>query len=29
MWGENYFYRVFSTVNSGKEKESDLFAGLR
>jgi LmbE family N-acetylglucosaminyl deacetylase len=29
MWGWQYFYRVFSTVNGGRAKESDLFEGLR
>lgn len=29
LWGEQYFYRVFSTVNGGRARESDLFAGLR
>jgi LmbE family N-acetylglucosaminyl deacetylase len=29
MWGEQYFYRVFSTVNGGREREHDLFEGLR
>jgi LmbE family N-acetylglucosaminyl deacetylase len=29
MWGEQYFYRVFSTVNGGRERERDLFEGLR
>ena len=24
-----YFYRVFSTVNGGRARETDLFAGLR
>lgn len=29
LWGERMFYRVFSTVNGGREVETDLFAGLR
>jgi LmbE family N-acetylglucosaminyl deacetylase len=29
LWGWQTFYRVFSTVNGGRERESDLFAGLR
>ena len=29
MWGWQYFYRVFSTVNGGRTRETDLFEGLR
>jgi LmbE family N-acetylglucosaminyl deacetylase len=29
LWGEQTFYRVFSTVNGGRTRETDLFAGLR
>jgi LmbE family N-acetylglucosaminyl deacetylase len=29
LWGRQSFYRAFSTVNGGRERETDLFAGLR
>ncbi|MDX1566261.1 MAG: PIG-L family deacetylase [Longimicrobiales bacterium] len=29
LWGHQSFYRAFSTVNGGRERESDLFEGLR
>jgi len=29
LWGWQGFYRVFSLVNGGREREDDLFAGLR
>lgn len=29
LWGAQEFYRVFSTVNGGRNKEKDLFEGLR
>jgi LmbE family N-acetylglucosaminyl deacetylase len=29
LWGWQTFYRVFSRVNGGRERETDLFAGLR
>jgi LmbE family N-acetylglucosaminyl deacetylase len=29
LWGWQGFYRVYSTVNGGREREDDLFAGLR
>jgi LmbE family N-acetylglucosaminyl deacetylase len=29
LWGTQTFYRVFSSVNGGREMETDLFAGLR
>ena len=29
FWGSQAFYRVFSTVNGGRERENDLFEGLR
>jgi hypothetical protein len=29
LWGTQEFYRVFSTVNGGRTRESDLFEGLR
>jgi LmbE family N-acetylglucosaminyl deacetylase len=28
LWGRQSFYRVFSTVNGGRERESDLFEGI-
>ena len=28
LWGRQTFYRVFSTVNGGRERESDLFEGI-
>jgi LmbE family N-acetylglucosaminyl deacetylase len=28
-WGQQEFYRAYSLVNSGREVEDDLFAGLR
>ncbi len=28
LWGEMYFYRVFSLVNGGRQKETDLFEGV-
>lgn len=28
LWGEQEFYRVFSTVNGGRHPETDLFEGL-
>ena len=28
LWGSETFYRVFSTVNGGRAREADLFAGL-
>lgn len=28
LWGDQQFYRVFSTVNGGRAKESDLFEGI-
>jgi LmbE family N-acetylglucosaminyl deacetylase len=28
LWGEQYAYRVFSTVNGGRSRESDLFEGV-
>lgn len=28
LWGIQTFYRVFSTVNGGRETETDLFAGI-
>ena len=28
LWGWQYFYRAFSTVNGGRERETDLFAGI-
>ncbi|MDW3646938.1 MAG: PIG-L deacetylase family protein [Bacteroidia bacterium] len=28
LWGEQQFYRVFSTVNGGRAKENDLFEGI-
>lgn len=29
LWGSQEFYRVFSLVNGGRKRESDLFEGLR
>lgn len=29
LWGSQEFYRTFSLVNGGRQKESDLFEGLR
>lgn len=29
IWGDQQFYRVFSLVNGGRTKETDLFQGLR
>jgi LmbE family N-acetylglucosaminyl deacetylase len=29
LWGCDGYYRVFSTVNGGRDREDDLFAGLR
>jgi LmbE family N-acetylglucosaminyl deacetylase len=29
LWGTQEFYRVFSSVNGGRTRESDLFEGLR
>jgi LmbE family N-acetylglucosaminyl deacetylase len=29
LWGRQHFYRVFSTVNGGRARETDLFEGLR
>jgi LmbE family N-acetylglucosaminyl deacetylase len=29
LWGNQTFYRAFSTVNGGREAERDLFEGLR
>jgi LmbE family N-acetylglucosaminyl deacetylase len=29
LWGYQSFYRVFSTVNGGRTRETDLFEGLR
>jgi LmbE family N-acetylglucosaminyl deacetylase len=29
LWGQDKFYRVFSTVNGGRKLEEDLFDGLR
>ena len=29
LWGSQEFYRVFSSVNGGRERERDLFEGLR
>lgn len=28
LWGEQQFYRVFSLVNGGRQKERDLFEGI-
>jgi hypothetical protein len=29
IWGWQSFYRVFSLVNGGRARETDLFEGLR
>ena len=29
LWGRQSFYRVFSLVNGGHARETDLFEGLR
>lgn len=29
LWGSQSFYRAFSTVNGGRDRETDLFEGLR
>lgn len=29
VWGSQEYYRAFSLVNGGRERETDLFAGLR
>jgi hypothetical protein len=29
LWGTQSFYRVFSTVNGGRVRETDLLEGLR
>jgi LmbE family N-acetylglucosaminyl deacetylase len=29
LWGDQHFYRVFSAVNGGRRRETDLFEGLR
>jgi LmbE family N-acetylglucosaminyl deacetylase len=29
IWGSQWFYRVFSTVNGGRVRETDLFEGIR
>lgn len=29
IWGVQQYYRAFSTVNGGRKREDDLFAGLR
>jgi len=29
LWGSQQFYRVFSLVNGGRQRETDLFEGLR
>jgi len=28
LWGRQGFYRVFSTVNGGRVRETDLFEGV-
>jgi hypothetical protein len=28
LWGSESFYRVFSHVNGGRTRETDLFAGI-
>lgn len=29
LWGDRTYYRAYSLVNAGREREEDLFAGLR
>ena len=29
IWGSQWFYRAFSTVNGGRARETDLFEGIR
>ena len=29
LWGSLSFYRAFSLVNGGRQRETDLFEGLR
>ena len=29
LWNRATFYRVFSTVNGGRKRETDVFEGLR
>jgi hypothetical protein len=29
LWGSQEYYRVFSPANGGRQRESDLFEGLR
>ena len=29
LWGTQAFYRAFSSVNGGRQRETDLFEGLR
>jgi LmbE family N-acetylglucosaminyl deacetylase len=29
LWGQQSFYRAFSTVNGGRQRETDLFEGIR
>ena len=29
LWGTRGFYRAYSLVNGGRQRESDLFEGLR
>ena len=29
LWGRQFFYRTFSTVNGGRTRETDLFEGIR
>jgi len=29
LWGHRHFYRALSTVNGGRQRETDLFEGLR
>jgi hypothetical protein len=29
LWGTQSFYRVLSTVNGGRRRETDLFEGVR
>jgi hypothetical protein len=29
LWGSQEFYRVYSSMNGGRKRETDLFEGLR
>jgi hypothetical protein len=29
LWGSQEFYRVYSALNGGRKRETDLFEGMR